>query len=370
MRSRSGPAPTWRRWTVGLAAVGLGLVAIEATSARAIEIDQPDRFLGAVAFDGDLICLLDGGRFAVWHLDDGRFDLKTSSRMTLRGATHLATDGKQLVAASNAKLYAWSPAAKLWRRLASFNAGNGEIESLAVVDGLPVIVFPSLVATPTSGRIFEVPGSRTPGRPPLRVLATHAAGSAIWIGTGHGEWGGDLWSLDLRTGRWDRYHDPLHYVTGITLDEEGRLIVSWSMHHFLADCLIRVHDHHARLKRAYPELRWAYFPGITFSRFGETLYGIENADLVLIRQGIPSRVATLTGPLYRNEPMAIGVAPGVLALIPVAPKTLIVIPYEGMPLRVEHGSLSTFRRSLPVALPDEADAGTALPGARGANHAG
>ncbi|MBA4192547.1 MAG: hypothetical protein C0467_31655 [Planctomycetaceae bacterium] len=53
--------------------------------------------------------------------------------------------------------------------------------------------------------------------------------------------------------------------------------------------------------------------------------------MVTIKDGKPTKVASLSGRLYEREPNAIGVAPGVSHLIPVGPKNLIAIPKRGHP---------------------------------------
>ena len=142
----------------------------------------------------------------------------------------------------------------------------------------------------------------------------------LWIGTGYGEWGGHLVGLNPRTGEWVQYHDALHYVTGITQATPDELIVSWSMSHFGANTRIRVHKLDGTPKSSYPELDSKYYQRIAYSPYDKTLYGVENIDVVSIKEGKPSKIAELEGQLFEREPMAIGVSPGVAANTPDRPE--------------------------------------------------
>ena len=80
------------------------------------------------------------------------------------------------------------------------------------------------------------------------------------------------------------------------------------------------------IREANDPLEGKYYQRIAYSPFDETLYGVENRSLVSITGGKPETLAELDAPVFEREPMAIGVAPGVIALIPVAPRTLVVVP--------------------------------------------
>jgi len=202
------------------------------------------------------------------------------------------------------------------------------------------------VVSPTAARTFEVPQDKdrsTVGY--LRVLDTIATQSMVWIGTGRGEWGGHLVGLNPRTGEWIHYQDKLHYVTSITREKPDELIVSWSMSHFNASTLIRIHKRDTSVKTNFPALEAKYYQRVAFSPFDNTLYGIEGTDLVTIEDGKPAKIAALDGEVFEDEAMAIGVSPGISGLIPIAEKTVIIVPNQGLPWRWENGELN--RLSLP-----------------------
>ncbi len=287
---------------------GFGIVPDRAAAA------QGERAATAVQYKGRLIGLDEEGRFHVWGLENGQFDEATSARMTRASVRHLASDGDKLWAADQSTLLLWSPEERSWKKVSNFEGEGEELEAIVGVSGRPLLVFASRVKDPVGGRTYQVPMLKGQIQTnSLRILAIQASDSMLWIGTGHGEWGGHLVGLNPRTGEWIQYYDALHYVTGITLATTDEIIVSWSMSHFNADTLIRVHKPDGTPKLSYPELDSKYYQRIAYSRFDKTLYGVENTDIVSIEGGKPSKIAELEGRLFEREPMAIGVSPGVSA---------------------------------------------------------
>jgi hypothetical protein len=298
----------------------------------------------AAIYKGELIYLDERRRFRVWGLEDGKYDDATSSRLARIGMTRLASNDARLWATDKSSLYSWSPGENNWNRICGLGGDGEKLEALVVAEGAPLLVFPRRVESPTAGRTFKVP--KLMGElelDSLRVLAHLAADTMLWIGTGQGEWGGHLLGLNLKTGKWVQNYDALHYVTGITQASEEELIVSWSMSHFGANTLIRVHRLDSTPRVTYPILESKYYQRVVYSPFDRTLYGIENIDVVSIKDGKPSQIARLAGQLFEREPMAIGVSPGVSALIPTAAKTLIIVPNHGLPWMLKDRHLSRLR---------------------------
>ena len=233
------------------------------------------------------------------------------------GLKYLTSDGTTLWGLTGSALHRYDPVAPAWEKVADVAEGGEEVEALTVVDGVPLVVFPSQVRSPTEGRTFEVP--ELDGRGPaigLRVLALgRATGPRLWIGTGYGEWGGHLVVLDRRTGEWAQFHDPLHYVTGITQRRPGgvdRELVHGPFRRRDADprSPSRRRDP-GRISRTGVEILSTY--RIQSARWNL----VWNRDRCprLDPEGRPVELAGLKGPLYEREAMAIGVAPGILALI-------------------------------------------------------
>jgi len=323
-------------WT--LFAISFGLVPCRATAA------QDERACTAILYKGKLIGLTAKARFLVWDVEDGRFDDDTASKLSRESVTHLAADGDKLWTADKSTVYSWYPGGPSWKKLSEYKGDGEELEALVGVGGSPLLIFPTKVKDLVGGRTYNVPMLK--GRLPeksLRVLALHATPRMLWIGTGYGEWGGHLLGLNPRNGEWVQYHDALHYVTGITQARPDETIVSWSMSHFGANTLIRIHKPDGAPKLSYPVLDSRYYQRIAYSPDDTTLYGVENTDVVSIKEGKPSKIAELTGQLFEEEPNAIGVSPGVAALIPIARKTLIIVPNHGLPWRLREGELTRLR---------------------------
>jgi hypothetical protein len=233
----------------------------------------------------------------------------------------------------------WSPETKTWGEVAKFDAGGEELAGIAVVGEMPFLIFPRKVLSPIYRHTFEVPqlqGQFNDLRK-LRVLAVQPMDHVVWIGTGYGEWGGHLVGLDVRTGGWVQFYGAVHYVTGIARGPKDEPIVSWSMSHFSANTLIRVHKPDATPEISYPELADKYCLKVAYSPFDKKLYGLEGKTIVSINEGKPETVAKLDVQVFEREPRAIGVAPGIIALIPVAPETLVVVPSRSAPLMIKAG---------------------------------
>lgn len=117
------------------------------------------------------------------------------------------------------------------------------------------------------------------------------------------------------------------------------------MSHFVANTLIRVHRQDGNPSVSFDELESHYFQKIVYSRFDKLLYGIDGKHLVSITNGKPSKLAELEGQVFEREAMAVGVSPGILALLPTAKNALIIVPNHGLPWRFQGGSLARLRAS-------------------------
>jgi hypothetical protein len=132
------------------------------------------------------------------------------------------------------------------------------------------------------------------------------------------------------------------------------MVVSWSMSHFGKTTLVRTHNPDATVKTGYPDpegklLPWStgfvgkYFQCVTYKPLDDTLYGVESTDLVTIKDGISTKVVKIADRLFTVEPHAIGMAPGILTLIPTGPKTVAIIPKWGQPWQLRDGELTCSR---------------------------
>ena len=117
------------------------------------------------------------------------------------------------------------------------------------------------------------------------------------------------------------------------------------MSHFVANTLIRVHRRDGDPSVSFGQLESHYFQKIAYSPFDKLLYGIDGKHLVSITNGKPSKLAELEGKVFEREAMAVGVSPGILALLPTAKNALVIVPSYGVPWRFERGGLARLRAS-------------------------
>ena len=321
--------------TYALVALCLGASLLPSGIARGQSVRDAARYGESV------VCLSGDGRFSAWNAVSGDFQPGLSAELSKSKVARVGSNGRRIWGVREGRLLEWSSGTRTWQDLARFDGGGEELVAIAVIGETPLLIFPTRVVSPTEGRVFEVPrlqGQFTDLRE-LRVLAVQPTDRFLWVGTGYGEWGGHLVGLDVRTGRWVQFHDALHYVTGIARGPKGELIVSWSMSHFGANTLIRVHKPDATPETSYPGLEGHYFQRVASSPFDTKLYGLDGDAVVTFTDGKPTTVARLDVPVFEREPRAIGVAPGILALFPSAPDTLIVVPNRSAPLMLSRGKL-------------------------------
>jgi hypothetical protein len=341
--------------------------------AELAEEERLERGASAVLHEDKLIHLDESGRVRAWRLADGSFDAATTARLSRDDLTRLASDGEQLWALGASRVHRWSSQDQGWKTAAGFDQKRQPVKGFALAGGVPLLVLATGVVNPVTKRRYATPGDdalelmkmdaqfwvgpdtdgserrlfperynprRIDFSPLSRTVAVLGTQSQLWIGTSGGEWGGSLRGLDPATGRWAEYGDSLHYVTGMTQDGSGDVIVSWSMSHFDADTMIRRHGPDAVASQDYPELDEKYYQTVAFNPFDSTLYGVEQRDIVTISEGMPTRIAELEGRVFGKEAMALGVAPGIGSLLPFAPGSLIVVPKIGMPWLLSDGKLT------------------------------
>ncbi len=304
---------------------------------------QNDGAGSAIIYKSKIIFIDDTGHLSVWNCSDDEFDKKSSLQYSKVSATHIASDGANLWSTDNSSLYSWSQDKNSWKKESEFVGGGEDLKDLVVVGGKPLLVFPSKIDEPTGGHSFKAPKLDGYHQNPLRIFALYATNSMLWIGTGQGEWGGNLVGLNPQSGKWVQYFDDLHYVTGITQANPNEIIVSWSMSHFRADTLIRIHNLDGTQKVAYANLETKYFQKIAYSTFDKILYGVEGRDLVQIANGNPSKIVEIETSVFEREPLAIGVAPGIAEIIPLEQKTVVVVPRYGATWKLKDAKLLQYK---------------------------
>lgn len=278
-----------------------------------------------------LVVLLEDGSMTAWSMPSGEKDVQLSQAFGNPKFSKIASSGNALWGANGKSILQWNSEDRQWVEIAP-QAGS-EIQALVAMDADLLQVYERSVVETVSGSEFQVP--KLGGQMDidyLRILAIYPQGETLWIGTGQGEWGGHLIALNTRTGRWGSYYDPLHYVTGITGNANESVYVSWSMSHFSANTLIRTHASNTEPVQEFEELESRYFQDISYSSFERKLYGIEQNSLVEIESGMPVELADLGRLEYGVEPNAIGVAPAVIALIPIDANNVIILHEHAAPM--------------------------------------
>lgn len=307
--------------------------AVTAWQGLASEVEN----IAAVSFDSHVVVLDANGTLDGFDFGGRQVAQAELKRLQLKGALNIGSGANRLYAATATAVYELNRWGSPWKKTATFAEHRDSLLRVAVVGDRPLLVYPTEIVDPMEPRTYEVPmsiGSQVHTRV-LRLHASYGTPSILWLGTGHGEWGGHLMGLNPKTGEWVQYYDALNYVTGITSANSDHVIVSWSMSHFMASTLIRQHGINAQPDHEFPELKDNYYQTVTYSPFDHILYAIERKWLVTLTGGKPTRVIELTLHLFKPEPKAIGVAPGVIALLPVAEHHVVVVAATGVPVMVD-----------------------------------
>lgn len=298
---------------------------------------------GGVLHSGLLLILYDDGTFGAWNLKTSEYVKEEAVLHSRKGLNRLAADADYLWVADDTSVYCWNSTSPGWVRKAGFD-GDGEVSAgMAVISGKPYVVFPSKVVDPIGNRTLKpqkLQGYAMLLGPPFKVLTTHGTNSTLWIGVGRGEWGGALFGLDVNASTWVTSSDSAKYVTGITHTPRNEVVTSWSMSHFSASTMIRVHKTDATTKTEYSALNDKYYQCIAYNTFDEVLYAMESTNLVEIRDGKPTKLAALDGRLYESEPNAIGISPGIMAILPIARREVVIVPKRGEPWLFRDGRLT------------------------------
>lgn len=322
---------------------GVAVVALLTCFPVAAADKPPPPIRAAVVYDGHLLCLRNDSSVGAWDVKSGEYASEVAKKYARKGAVGLGSKGDILWTADDSALYRWSAKATEWEKVGGYEADRESLVALVPVGETPLLVFPSKVIDPVGKRTIKAPKNDLPFRgPPLRILATHGTDTMLWIGTGNGEWGGELLGLDPKTEKWVT-GEGSGYVTGVTHAAKDEVVVSWAMSHFAARTQVQVHKGDGSVKTEHPELQGKYYQRLAYSPFDKTLYGVEADEVVTVEDGKPTKVVKLKGRVLEREPHAIGVAPGVLELIPVGPKAVVVIPKTGEPWLVRDGALTVLR---------------------------
>lgn len=292
-----------------------------------------------------LVHLSRDGAVHAWRTKDLGADPEYARELASQPLRLLATGNGQLWGTDLVRVYRWSEDTHTWTSEARLPATSEAAIDLALVGDRPVLLYTKHVVEARTGRLHPLSKLKNAPYTAFRALAVLATGTHLWVGTGYGEWGGALFGLDLGSGKWVLSADSLHYVTGIAEDGQGKLWVSWSMSHFDARTLLRVHRPDASIERAYPELRSKYLQTVAWDDARQVLHGVEQQSLVRLEDGKPVELVSLGKLSYAQEANAIGVAPGITGMRALGPNRFLLVHESGAPLVYADGKV--------VALPME-----------------
>ncbi len=274
-----------------------------------------------------------------WTTADLKVDRRWSHALTSQKPSGLVEDSSQLWVCNGNNLAAWTlPDADKPEPVQSPSNPDEPTRLLAIKGEIYGVIPPGIIAI-RAHKLFPVPelGGQLKIKY-LSILTVAQSGDDIWIGTGNNEWGGHLVKFDTKNGQWESYYDSLHYVTGIAPDPTGKIWVSWSMSHFSASTVIRIHGAETKPVWTGKELEGHYFQALTYSEFDHAIYGVEQSNLGVINdQGELTSPINLGKVQYPRENKAIGVRPGVVRIIPLGPGCLVVVFNYGEPVMVRNG---------------------------------
>lgn len=331
--------------------------ALVATPMVAAAEQSIHRNLDAEILGDHLLLLRSDKGIQVWDLLSSKFDFDRTQKLSSKAMEIIAVADGQLWGLNKSKVFQWDQNEERW--LSKYDLGwfeKGPL-SLVIVDGEPYVIFEEMIIRLSNLEGFTVPLIRNdPGKffgGHLRPLEIKVIGSRIWIGNGWGEFGGNLVSFDTSTATWNSKEDRGYYVTGISQVSQDRLAVSWSMSHLgMKHAVLRIHASNTSVVKEFegfpPRGKYleeaGYLQKIVYDKRSGEIYAIEQNDLVRLANGQPEKIADLGPLLYRREPGAIGVVPGVFAMFSTESGGIIVVHRDVAPFVFKDGVLNQLKQ--------------------------
>ncbi len=290
------------------------------------------------AVDVDHLYVADGdGTVRAWNRSTFEFDAPRTKQLNGDGLLAIVRDGETLWGFDGTRVFTWDPHGALWTQVKS-KAPPNPCSAFAVVGGKPVGTCGPGVHRFTDGKYWDAPEFKDEIRGRGFGESPHAiasSGSVLAIGTGFGEWGGHLWLLDVSTGAWSKFYDPLGNAVGIAKTDKGWL-VAWSMSHLMAHTRVRLHGADAKELATEKEFKDRYLRSLT--RDGEVVLGLEQHELVKITSKLEfEALRSITPVSYGPERNAVGVSPGIGAFLAIGGERYLLAPISGAPLVIGKG---------------------------------
>jgi hypothetical protein len=343
----------WRTLALGALVTTFALGCATGPAPRTVVANRlVDRHATAAVLGDRLIWLSAEGQFEAWSLENAHPDRALAEQLRF-GVPHMQTiagDGTKLWGYSDEGVHQWVPEAFRWRLVAKLGAEDELLGFVANNRG-PVLLYPQRVVDLDGGRTYAYPDlkGQVHGSTLIKVLDAKILDGHLWLGTGWGEWGGQLLGLDLRAGTWVQQVDDLHYPTGIEGSPDGNLLVAWSMSHMGADSVLRVHRPDGSLSDELPFGDGTYLQKVArLPSDGSTLV-IEQRTLRRVQNLSDSEQLGDIGQVrYGLERNAVGVAPGIVQMfpaVPFAPDILVIVPLKEAPRLWKKGQLVVLERA-------------------------
>ncbi len=288
------------------------------------------------------VVIADGtGVVRAWKLD-ATVDKPLTHALAATPIIAIVRAGEVLWGFTTARPVTWSEERSTWVDTAT-KVAPAPCLAFAVVDGAPVGLCGPGVFRFTDGRSWPAPKPDVPitdtGFGVPRAVASR--GATLAIGTGYGEWGGTLWTLDLATGRWAHHFDELACVTGLSWGTEG-LLVTWSMSHFSASTRVRLHRADASVVREGSRLDGKYLRAIAAE--GDWVTALEQNTLVRVKPDLTfSPIGARLALPYGAEPLAVGVSSGIAVMLPVPGHRVLVVSAAGQGVLAGAGAVTPLK---------------------------
>jgi hypothetical protein len=284
--------------------------------------------LKAVLYKGYAISILFDDRVEALRTTDWRLDKKFSSALQKYNPRFLYADSNYLAMVNKESAYIWSDDEFRWQKTADLPWRSIYVHDIVLLNDHFVVIYPREIIDLSSGRSYKIPirhGFAWPIR--SRLQAVHAGKDKLWFGTGKGEWGGCLLSLDIEKDKWQRVCSQLLYVNSLTGDKVGNAWVAWAMNHFDAYTAVTTTNCVKEIRCKGEFWRDHYLQVIAYNKFDDGLYGIDENILVRIDGERFVQLADLGKLRYKNNPYAIGVLPNIDNLL-IVRKDTFLIPHK------------------------------------------
>jgi hypothetical protein len=279
-----------------------------------------------VLYKDHAISILKNNHIEALNISDWKLDKKFTSALQRRNPRFLFSDSKNLTMINKDGAYIWSDKEFGWKNMAKLPISKKEdILDIFLCGQRIFIVCPTKIRDLSENRDYNLPEMRGLIKVKrLRLQAVYVGKGKVWLGTGYGEWGGHLLILDVITGKWRQFYNPLLYVNSIAEDKDETIWVAWAMSHFIAYTSLMP------IGKAYKESAYFkdhYLQVIAYNKYDDTLCGLDENHLIRFKDGKLEQVYDLDNMRYLRDEYAVGVIPYIDDLLIVG-KDIFLIPHK------------------------------------------